>query len=375
MDSCEFSPADVDDLRRSGLGTRTVQNGDMADHLHQGAPGEIGDLFRQLVLFFLKVGEFDLDQFVQQQFRFDSGQERLAHAVMPHFEDGFEQLPPASEAAAVGGSNFKFQAAIVSLLPFQLKPETPLFPNMGYMKHFFLKSGLSLSAGATLLFAVTAQAGLIKASPAPPSGFLENPQRMNRDDRAPFNKVWRNPSQGAWNRVQGFDRVVIMPVNTAYLKMHPKQRADVEKMAAYMREQFQKEFAKDGKYRVMLKPGPKTYQVELALVRLRPTNVPGNVLFTGAGVLAPGASFVGSQFTHGDIAFEAKLRNAETGELLGQYADSQRDKTSPFSFRDYSAYAHDRKAVDDWARQMRQLANAPRGTKVPGAMRVTMNPF
>jgi len=193
--------------------------------------------------------------------------------------------------------------------------------------------------------------------------------------RAPFDKVWSNPSPKAWNRVRGFDRIVITPVNTNYLEATPKQRAEVEKMAAYMRGQFQKQFAEKGKYRVSSKSGPRTLQLDLALVQLKPTNVAGNVISNGAAVVVPGVNIVGSQFTHGGIAFEGKLRNGQTGELLAEYADSQKDKMSLISFRDFSANAHSRRAVSDWAKQMEELATTPAGHKVPGAMRLTLNPF
>ena len=227
------------------------------------------------------------------------------------------------------------------------------------------------------MLSATAQAGIWKADAAEPTAFLEHGKSMGRDSvRTPFARVWRNPSPRAWERANGIERIVILPVNLSHFQALPRQeRADVEKMAAYMREQFQAQFARDGRYHVMRQPGPGMLQLELALVQLRPTNVPGNILSTGAGMVVPGLNIVGSQFTHGTIAFEARLRNAQTGELLAEYADRQNDKISPLSFRDYSAYAHSRRAVQDWARQMQELATTPRGHKVPGAMRVTFNPL
>lgn len=195
-------------------------------------------------------------------------------------------------------------------------------------------------------------------------------------DRTPFNRVWRNPNPAAWNRVRGYNRIVIMPVNTAHLKASPRMPArDAREMANYMHTEFQNAFARDGYHRVVRQPGPKTLALELALVELQPTNVPGNVLLTGASVVAPGANLVGSPLTHGNIAFEAKLRNAQTGELLAQYSDREFDKISAASLRDYSPYAHGRRAVQDWALQMQRLASTPRSVKVPGAMRVTLNPL
>ena len=235
----------------------------------------------------------------------------------------------------------------------------------------FLRMTLVLAA-----LPLTAQAGVFRADPVPPTAFLEHPQAMRADPaRAPFDKNWVNPSGRAWAKVKGFDRVAILPVNTSYLKATPEQRSEAAHMAAYMHEQFQNEFARGGKFHVVGQPGEKTLKIELALVQLKPTNVAGNVIATGAGAVVPGARAVGSQFTRGGIAFEAKLRNAQTGELLAEYADSQQDKMSLLSLRDYSANAHSRRAIQDWARQMEQLVSTPANHKVPRALRLTLNPF
>ena len=297
--------------------------------------------------------------------------------MVPDFEDGFEKLCLAFEAAAVGGCQGGLQGEEdAGIRERTQERKAGDFRSLGYMK---LAGIFNRGVGVGLVlaaFAATAQAGLLKASPAPPSPFLEHPQLMGRDPgRTPFDKVWRNPSPAAWERVSGFDRVVIMPVNITYVQVPPRRRAEVVKMAAFMQAQFQKEFAQGGFYRVVSHPGPKTLELQMALVELKPTNVPGNVVSTGASVVAPGANLVGQVFTHGTIAFEAKLRNGQTGGLLAEYADREFDKLSLFSFRDYDPYAHNRRAVMDWAKQMKALATMPVGEKVPGAMRLTLNPF
>ena len=40
----------------------------------------------------------------------DAGKERLAHAAVPHFEDGFEVLRFAFKGAPVGGCQLRLQA-------------------------------------------------------------------------------------------------------------------------------------------------------------------------------------------------------------------------------------------------------------------------
>jgi len=255
------------------------------------------------------------------------------------------------------------------------------------MKSIISGSRLAASALAIALLtgAATAQAGLFKASPAEVSNFIENPQQLKSDpQRAPFHKYWRNPNPKAWKKVKGFDRIVVAPVNVEHLRgrndifarsWNKKERRPVGEMAGYMRNRFQQQIAKGGAYRVASKAGPKTLVLEMALVELGPTNVAGNAVRTGAQFIIPGAGFLGSQFTRGKIAMEGKLRNGETGEVLMQFADRAQDKTSLISFRDFSPYAHDRRAINEWAKQVDELSRTPHNHRVRGSLGVTLNPF
>ena len=247
----------------------------------------------------------------------------------------------------------------------------------------------AFAALASLIVATPpASAGLLRADPAAPSPFLENPPALKKEpDRAPFDRVSRNPSPRAWARVRSFDRIVIMPVTTRYLRhkdrtpARPGEGKAVEQgrpiadLARYMHESFENEFKKGGRYHVVSHPGRKTLVLELALVEVNPTNVAVNVVATGAGAVVPGANFVGSIFSKGSIAMEGKLRNGETGQLLEEFSDREQDKTSLFSFRDYSPYAHSRRAIDDWAKETEAYSRTPHPQKVHRALAVTLNPF
>lgn len=81
----------------------------MPDDLHQGALAGGGDLRGQFAALVFEGDEFDLDQFVEGQFMADAGKERLAHAAVPYFEDGFEMLRLAFKGAPVGGCQFGLQ--------------------------------------------------------------------------------------------------------------------------------------------------------------------------------------------------------------------------------------------------------------------------
>ncbi len=254
------------------------------------------------------------------------------------------------------------------------------------MKAIISGSRLAASSLALLFFAaVPGEAGLFKAKPAPESPFIEHPRQLApHPRRVPFNRYWRNPSAQAWARVNGFNRIAIAPVDVQHLRSRSdlfapragrQERRPVDGIAQYMRTRFEQQFARGGVYHVVPNSGPKTLVLELALVELNPSNVAGNTLRTGAQALLPGVGFLGSTLTRGRIAIEGKLRNAQTGELLMQFTDATQDKTSLLSLRDFSPYAHDREAINDWAKQVEQLSRTPRTQRIHGSSRVTLNPF
>lgn len=239
--------------------------------------------------------------------------------------------------------------------------------------------GLSLLTLSTM----PAVAGIIKASPAPVSPFIENPKALGRDPHVPFNRFWRNPNPKAWEKVKGFNQVAVGPVDTRHLgrrsdvfgKGRKNNPEHVGEMSRYMQRQFAKELGRNGKYKVVPKGGKGTLVWEFSLVELNPSNVPGNIIKNGAQVFVPGAGVVGSQLTQGKIAIEGKLKNGETGETLIQFTDSAKDKFSLISLRDFSAYGHDRKAVNEWAKQVNQLTANPRSGKVRGSLPIGISPF
>lgn len=248
---------------------------------------------------------------------------------------------------------------------------------------------MALSATLALLmvgasFTSNAEAGLFRASPAKQSKFIDKEETLKRDRSVPFQSFWRNPDPKAWARVQGFNKVAVEPINTSHLRGRDdlfynkrtgrKDLRPVGEMSRYMQQRFSSQLARNGKH-IVKAPGKDTLVWEFALVELNPANVPGNVAKTGAQFIVPGAAFVGSQFTHGKIAIEGKLKNGETGETLLAFADRSFGKTAPFSFRDFSPYAHNRRAVNEWATQVGALSKSPRTARLPGHVPVTLNPF
>lgn len=244
--------------------------------------------------------------------------------------------------------------------------------------------GLMLTALALSASVLPANAGLFKAAPAPVSEFIEQPDQMTTEyrRRVPFNTYWRNPSSAAWNRVEGFNKMTVAPVKISYLRdrsdafaRNGRTEEEAIRLAAFTQTQFENRLARSGAYTVVRGEGPNTLVLELALIEMNPTNIAGNVVCTGASAVVPGAGIAGGVLTNGRIAIEGKLRNAETGELLIQFTDSARDKFTPFSFRDFTAYGHARAAISDWAKQFDALSRTPRTQRIHGSLALGVNPF
>ena len=152
---------------------------------------------------------------------------------------------------------------------------------MNYAKKPASHHAVTLLASLAII-AVTSvsYAGPLKADPEPVSPFIQHPGALTRHQNLPFNKAAINSSQQAWARVNGFDNILILPINTQYLQPYKQpanglppvaERRPVGETSTYIRTQFEHAFAKGGKFHVVSKPQRKTLTLEIALIDLRPS--------------------------------------------------------------------------------------------------------
>jgi hypothetical protein len=83
----------------------------MPDDLEKLALGACGDFGRERFFLLLEGREFDFDEAVKGKFLFHAGKEGRGDALVAYFEDGFETLSLAFEAAAVGRCKGRLQGA------------------------------------------------------------------------------------------------------------------------------------------------------------------------------------------------------------------------------------------------------------------------
>jgi hypothetical protein len=216
----------------------------------------------------------------------------------------------------------------------------------------------------------------LSAAPAEDSEFVgQSADKMKKDPNRPYDRIWYDPKAKSAH----FTSVYVAPVNTDYLKqmswwndasgagLGTDRDKDVKEIADYFRASVQKAFKEDPKhrYQVVDVPTDNTLILEMAIIELVPTKVWLNTmtqLFVGA-------------WNHGTIAFEARVRDGKSKEIIAAFADRQYGDTAVVSTADYSWWAHSKKVIDDWAQDMVNSANASPDEKVQHALPFDATPW
>lgn len=227
-----------------------------------------------------------------------------------------------------------------------------------------------------------------RATPAPNSPFLHNPQLMTTDQcnkTIPFDRMYVNPKFANKN----FTEIYVAPVNTDYLMPPNAWEAaciayffpdDVHKnialTATYLRYAFIKACLEDPtkKFKIVDHPGPNTLIVELAITQLIPSKawlndlglVPVGYYSLIATVISIGLPAVTNSQDDGKgvIAMEGRTRDGQTGEIVSMFADREHPPMAILDIKSCFWWEPPKPICDGWARQFIQLQTHPQGTKI-----------
>lgn len=256
--------------------------------------------------------------------------------------------------------------------------------------HLNKLSCLALAMAITLAGCSTLQSGSndAKASvvePAPDAGFIDHPERQSKRADLPFQKVWIKP---------GFDKtkyaeLIVAPVNTHYMMkmdwLHSLSGAniigdvkkDTEELAVYFRNQIIKNFKEDPKHRFKViefaaqhrRPALK---LEVALIEIMPSQSALHAL-SWAG--PPGTGSAAGAINQRRAAFEARLRDAQTDEVVATFADRDMQDVGPIDLTRLTWYGPVKGIMDRWAKQFVQIANRKPGEMITDPTAFTISPF
>jgi hypothetical protein len=199
-----------------------------------------------------------------------------------------------------------------------------------------------------------------KLEPAPPTPFLNIPgvDRTDKYSNVPFDHTWIAKKFDE----KKYTKLIIAPVILEHLSSEnqlestsvfvPTKEAydkEVNLLAEYTAQSFRKAFAEDPDKRMQVveQPGPGTLVLEIALTQ---------VIFGHPGVYAgsfasplPGTGVIASAITQPSVAFEARLKDAQTGEVMATAADRRTPVIRIVDFNQLTAVSPCRDIVNKWA--------------------------
>ena len=254
--------------------------------------------------------------------------------------------------------------------------------------HFRTVPVLALALAASGCSTLRSTSNEVKAeavAPAPDVGFIRHPERQTKRADLPFQKVWIKP---------GFDKrdyreLVIAPVNTRYMlemdwlhKMSSASwfsdvKADIEELGRYFHHQVEKAFKEDPNHRFRVVDGPvnhkgQTLRLELALIEIDPSTPVLHAL-SWAGPIGTGSA--AGVVNQRRAAFEGRLRDLKTGEVVATFADRDTADIGPLDLTRLTWYGPAKGIMDRWARQFVQIANRRPGQVVTDPTAFTLRPF
>ena len=233
-------------------------------------------------------------------------------------------------------------------------------------------------------------AKLMKAKAAPDSGFLADADEMREHrERAPFDRVWADPSFAAAN----YRSILVAPVNTNFVleetdweKMNLRHvvaspHADLEDFAAEFRTIVIDAFRRSttNQLAIVDRADEQTMVLELAITEL----VPGKAFLGTVGLASWAAPVaigvpVGALASFADVgwmAIEGRVRDARTGKVMARFADREQSKTRILDLEALTWYGHARESMHDWADQFVLLANTPNDVEVVDSSWFELKPW
>jgi membrane protein implicated in regulation of membrane protease activity len=234
------------------------------------------------------------------------------------------------------------------------------------------------------LCALTISLAGCKAEEAPSAGFVD-PSNMSKDPSLPFQRSWIKTDFDK----SKYTKIYIAPVNTDYMLsmtdwQQGARRADFEQdvanLAVFAQNAIKKAFREDPKQRFQVLDAPTsdpdTLILEVAIVEVVPSKVVLNAL--GYAPFGIGLSINAVRFIAKDTstcAFEARVRDAATQEIVATMADREAQQFAVVTVRGLTWYANAETIITQWAGQFVEIANRQPGQSVSNTPPFTLKPW
>ena len=234
------------------------------------------------------------------------------------------------------------------------------------------------------ILVAAAQLAGCKATPAPSVGFAD-PTLMKHDPAIPFDRFWRKPDVD-WKK---YNKVYVADVNTSYMLQltdwqKGERKADIEEdvqvLRVFTHDSIAKAYREDPNHRFKVLDAPThdpdALVFEMALIELVPSKVVLNTLgyapfFIGTGITVVRAA-ASDQST---VAFEARVRDAASGEIVILAADREAQQVAPVNLRGLTWYSDAQGLIDAWSKQFVQVSEQKPGETIKGTPTFRLLPW
>jgi hypothetical protein len=153
-------------------------------------------------------------------------------------------------------------------------------------------------------------------------------------------------------------------------------KKDIDELAVYFRNQIIKDFREDPNHRfnVIETIGQHRHpalRLEIALIEIDPSTP----VLHAAGWAVPGGSSAAGVVNQRRAAFEGRLRDLQTGEIVATFADRNMADIGPIDLTRMTWYGPAKGIMDQWAKQFVQIANRKPGEVITDPVAFTLRPF
>jgi len=229
---------------------------------------------------------------------------------------------------------------------------------------------------------------LKKADPAERTAFLGD-KPMEHNIEAPFHSAWVKTGFSKYE----YNKVYIAPVDLSHLRRmswwdeiegqvtDKDMQEKVEKIAEYTRDVFKRAFIMNEQqsFKLVKEPDNETLVIEIAIIEVIPNKAGFEAITKGLGTINPAIKIVGmaarSKGSKSSVAFEARIRDGATNEIVAQFADREQEKTSYINVKDFQWYSHIESIIEEWADQFVQIANKAPGDIVADTATFDLKPW
>ena len=137
------------------------------------------------------------------------------------------------------------------------------------------------------------------------------------------------------------------------------------------------DFKADPKHRFQVIDSPAQHKqpalrLELALIEIDPS-MPVLHALSWAGPIGTGTA--AGMVNQRRAAFEGRLRDLQTGEIVATFADRDMQDAGPLDLTRLTWYGPAKGIMDQWAKQFVQIANRKPGEVITDPVAFTLRPF